>query len=273
VNRYLAAMIAVFAALFLGSAQAQELPTILTGLTDEKLDQAMTFVGGNERFVLLHEASHLLISELSLPVLSSEEDAADTLSALIFLNLENAKLEQSLWSASAGWMMAGDESDANGDAPEYWDVHGLDKQRGYNLICLMYGSNPVRYLVSADAFNLPETRRDGCAREYQQIATGWDKILHEHMATSEKPSSFTVSYEPTDNPLLSYFAEYAKENKLLEMVDELLTNTFALKPGIRLTAKECGIVNAFWAPEERELTLCYELMYWHAGLITKKIRE
>ncbi len=271
-TRYLQVIIAVFALLLSASARAQDLPTMLNGLPNDKLTQTMTFVGGNIRFALLHEAGHMLISELGLPVLSSEEDAVDTLSTLVLLNNDDSDLEQALWSASAGWMMAGDESDANGDAPEYWDVHGLNKQRGYNIICLMYGSNPYRYLISANAFNLPDSRRNGCELEYQKRARSWEKILSGQMITGEKPSPFTVRYEPTDNPMLSYFAAYAKNNKLLEMVDTMLTGSFSLNTGIRLTAKECGVVNAFWAPETRELTLCYELMYWHAEMISKKIR-
>jgi uncharacterized membrane protein YgdD (TMEM256/DUF423 family) len=37
------------------------------------------FISANAEFTLLHEMGHLLINELQLPVLGSEEDAADQL--------------------------------------------------------------------------------------------------------------------------------------------------------------------------------------------------
>jgi Putative metallopeptidase len=35
---------------------------------------------------------------------------------------------------------------------------------------------------------------------------------------------------------------------------------FHFKPGIKLSAEECGEPNAYWDPDERKLTICYEIV-------------
>ena len=45
--------------------------------TPEPSPDELRFITANAEFTLLHEMGHLLISELQLPVLGREEDAAD----------------------------------------------------------------------------------------------------------------------------------------------------------------------------------------------------
>jgi hypothetical protein len=47
---------------------------------------------------------------------------------------------------------------------------------------------------------------------------------------------------------------------LLETVRDYAVQNFAFRPGIRLEAASCGEPNAWWDPQERKLTLCYELV-------------
>src|SRR5437868_6462646 len=46
-------------------------------LTEKQRIDRVEFVVGNTLFVLLHELGHVLITELNLPVLGRQEDAAD----------------------------------------------------------------------------------------------------------------------------------------------------------------------------------------------------
>jgi putative metallopeptidase DUF4344 len=57
----------------------------LRGLTEQQRIARVEFVAGNTLVLLLHELGHVLISEMRLPVLGREEDAADTYAALRML--------------------------------------------------------------------------------------------------------------------------------------------------------------------------------------------
>ena len=48
------------------------------GMTEQQRRERIEFVAGNVLFAMAHEVGHMLISELGLPVLAREEDAADT---------------------------------------------------------------------------------------------------------------------------------------------------------------------------------------------------
>ena len=41
--------------------------------------------------------------------------------------------------------------------PAYYGRHGLNEQRAYQIVCLMVGSDPVRFKALADETKLPAT--------------------------------------------------------------------------------------------------------------------
>src|SRR5262245_57558352 len=47
-------------------------------VSDEQCRETIQFIMGNMLFVLLHETGHVMITEMGLPVLGREEDAADS---------------------------------------------------------------------------------------------------------------------------------------------------------------------------------------------------
>ena len=51
---------------------------------------ALCFIVGNMLFVLLHEIGHVLITELGLPVLGREEDAADAYATVTILAMKTS---------------------------------------------------------------------------------------------------------------------------------------------------------------------------------------
>ena len=71
--------------------------------TPEPSPDELRFITANAEFTLLHEMGHLLISELQLPVLGREEDAADQLGFMgLFLLVLNA-----LMIMLVAWMLPG----------------------------------------------------------------------------------------------------------------------------------------------------------------------
>src|SRR5262245_2323379 len=54
---------------------------------EQKRKEMAEFVAGNMLFVLLHEMAHVHVSEMGLPVLGREEDAADSYATLAMLRM------------------------------------------------------------------------------------------------------------------------------------------------------------------------------------------
>ena len=259
---------AVIMALIFGvipnSASALERPSFMENLTDDQFRATIDFMIGNLMLVYFHEAGHMMIHELDLPVLSKEEDAVDTLATITLLEDGDDYSDQAVTNAAASWAGFGQDSEASGEKPIYWDVHGLAQQRAFNMACLMYGKDPVKFTSFADAIELPKERRDTCAGEYNDMIRGWSKVLSGHLLKVENKNSFEVSYGPTENPELQVFADIVKNSDVLTLLSNAISGHYDFQPGIKISAKECGIENAFWAPETREITFCYELMSLHA---------
>ena len=62
-------------------------PRYNRGKTPEQIRDGVEFAIGNVLFVLLHETGHALISDLEIPVLGREEDAADQLATVMALKM------------------------------------------------------------------------------------------------------------------------------------------------------------------------------------------
>ena len=75
----------------------------LRGLTEQQRIARVEFVAGNTLVLLLHELGHVLISEMRLPVLGREEDAADTYAALRMLMIGTSFSQHELAQAAHGW--------------------------------------------------------------------------------------------------------------------------------------------------------------------------
>ncbi|MEO8671098.1 MAG: DUF4344 domain-containing metallopeptidase [Tahibacter sp.] len=143
--------------------------------TAEQLDDAAASVFV---FFLFHEIGHALIHVLDIPITGKEEDAADQLSAWLLIDDEDG--DKTALDAATSFYF---DSQADGDADEtaFADEHSLNKQRYFNILCWVYGSNPDAHadLVSDD--ELPEARAEQCAGEYQRLDKSWRTLLSEHI--------------------------------------------------------------------------------------------
>jgi hypothetical protein len=138
------------------------------------------FVSGNLLFVLLHEMAHASITQMGLPVLGKMEDAADTFAALRLLRVGSNFSHRVLTNAAKGWFLADRRDRATGDLVAFYDEHGLNQQRAYQIVCLMVGSDDEKFKDLADATKLPEERQDSCAGEYSNVSYSWDLVLKPH---------------------------------------------------------------------------------------------
>ena len=60
---------------------------------------------------------------------------------------------------------------------DYADVHSLDRQRYYNILCLIYGSDSAGYADLVEDGDLPEGRAETCEYEFAQKTDSWTRLL------------------------------------------------------------------------------------------------
>lgn len=235
-------------------------------LTAEQVEEGQRFVVNNAIFILFHEAGHMLVSEFNLPVLGREEDAVDALSSVLLLGAEDEDLNTTIQDAADGWFLLDDAKEDGPQEDDFMGTHGLDRQRAYSIVCMMTGANAEFFKVFADSLEFPEERRQECAFEYQKARDSWMSLLAANMKEGAK-TKFEVTYEPAGNEDLQGFADLLKSAGALETIATVFGEGYDLKDGIKITGKTCGTENAFWYAGNREITYCYEMAAFHAGLI------
>src|SRR5438270_12221063 len=81
--------------------------------------QLVEFIMGNTLFAMAHEISHGLINEMNMPVLGSEEGAADSFVVVNALKMASMFSERVLREATKGWVLASKRDKKQGNAPAF----------------------------------------------------------------------------------------------------------------------------------------------------------
>ncbi len=183
-------------ALYAADAGATTLEEDLHDLTSQQVDDTIEFSLGNSMFFLLHEAGHMLVSEFDLPVLGREEDAVDTLSTLLLLAPDKDAFNTALIDSVDGWTLSAEASEKAEEEQELWGAHALDRQRAFNMVCLMIGKDAEKFKESADDLEMPKSRREECTGEYQKARDSWFVLLKPHMKNGDRKTKFVVNYQP-----------------------------------------------------------------------------
>jgi Putative metallopeptidase len=217
------------------------------------------FVSGNMLFVLLHEMAHVSITQMGLPVLGRMEDAADTYAALRLIRVGSDFSRRVLTDAAEGWFMADRRDQKTGDKVAYYDEHGLNQQRAYQIVCLMVGSDDEKFKDLAKETKLPEERQDTCAGDFSNAAYSWDLVLKPHRRAPDQPKiKIDVVYGPAEGRTATA-QQVARSIRLLETVAEHAADQFVWPAPFTLEMQSCGSPNAHWDLATHKLTVCYEL--------------
>lgn len=78
-------------------------------------------------------------------------------------------------------------------------------------------------------------------------------------AAPEATGRFLAEYEPA-SPALRDLRDRLAGSRLLDTVAAGLNDTLRLRENVVIAASECGEPNAYYRPEARRVTLCYELL-------------
>ncbi|MEO8706335.1 MAG: DUF4344 domain-containing metallopeptidase [Kofleriaceae bacterium] len=156
-----------------------------TAKSDTELGNAVL---GALIFSFFHETGHGLIDILQLPAVGREEDSVDQLATLILIASGDEGVQMAL--SGAYWFHLQSKGD---HTTPFWDEHAFDAQRFYNILCLIYGSDPRKYAEFVSSGNLPKDRAQRCPDEYAKINKAWEKLLQPHLTNG---AALNISYKP-----------------------------------------------------------------------------
>ena len=97
---------------------------------------------------------------------------------------EHAPIAERMLRAAA-FMYDHDSKTREPGEADFADVHGLDRQRFYNVLCLAWGADPKLYDFAKDLGKLPEDRAQWCSEEYQQLRYAARVLIRQHVDEKE----------------------------------------------------------------------------------------
>lgn len=207
-------------------------------------DETQRFVEANLLSIFYHELGHALIDVMDLPVFGQEEDAADTASILLIDTVfDDAAALDIAYDAALGFVA--EDAYNDGDVA-WWDEHGADLQRFYNLVCLFYGAAPDARADFADDMGLPVDRAENCADEYDLAIDSWGPVFDD-LQDGDHAGKLKFS---GDRDTLT--------GRLIAVEVAALNAEIALPADVDVRAAHCDAPNAFYDPQSREITMCLE---------------
>ncbi|WP_108818813.1 DUF4344 domain-containing metallopeptidase [Pseudovibrio sp. Alg231-02] len=221
--------------------------SLLSPLGAQADEAENAFVEANILSIFYHEVGHAVIDQMQVPIFGQEEDAADVLSVLMIDWLYEEEAAQELAFDSAfGYI-----NDPNGEEEvAWWDLHGPDKQRYYNHICLFYGADPDKRAELATDLDLPEDRAEMCPFEYEQAASSWGAVFDEMKPGSGVAMTFQAGTG----------ADAEVINHVLSEEIKSLKDDMSLPNEVIVKVESCGEPNAFYDPEEVSISFCTEFI-------------
>lgn len=216
-------------------------------------DEEDGFVEANLIATFYHELGHALIDVLELPIYGQEEDAADNASVFLIDSLFDEEDAVSIAAGAAeGYLLAALEMEESDEDVPYWDNHGPDLQRYYNIACLIYGADVDGRAYLLEEFELPEERAEYCEEEFDQANSAWGPVL-DGLETGAPGNSLRLVNRETDDDIAAEIAEIIGDD--VAGVNE----NFLLPHRVDVIIEFCDEANAFYDPETREITMCIEL--------------
>lgn len=154
----------------------EHLSAIFAGGSPNWTQEQREAVEGAYTFIMMHEVGHALIHLLDLPVTGREEDAVDQLATVTLI----ASGDKGAQAALAGALSLQPGRGHTFDDSDYAGEHSLGPQRLYNVMCWIYGSDPVKYAAIVTNGSLPRDRAVRCANEWERMSKAWQRILEPH---------------------------------------------------------------------------------------------
>lgn len=260
-------LVLIMALMALGqAAHAQQ-----SAVGKKALSAAHRFAANNSLFVLYHEVGHLIIDQLQLPVLGREEDAADNIATWTLLNKGTPEANAALADAAYGWLLSGNAYDVELNDRHFSGQHSLNKQRAFQIVCLMVGRNSRAFRTIATQYGLDRNRQDNCFWDYDLVDRTMRDLRRTHVQKKARSGGVTVTYHDASG-FYKPAADAFRQSGIFDAVAAEIAESYPITQHIEFNARLCGESNAFYDPSSVEVIFCYELMDEYIALALKDIR-
>ncbi|MFT5001608.1 MAG: hypothetical protein ACI875_002621 [Planctomycetota bacterium] len=217
-------------------------------------DDRDAFIEANTIAVFYHELGHALIDLLLLPVFGQEEDAADVLSVIMVDEIFEPEVAVDINVSAAITFLVEDERRAGlGYDVPFWDTHGPDLQRFFNITCLVFGGDPAGRRDIAVDFDLPDDRAAGCEEEYALAFDSWGGVIDGLRDASDGTEWASFNGDRPKDGTVNRLAFDAVKTEV-----EYLNENFLSETKLSVFVEECGEANAFYIPDEKAIVMCSE---------------
>jgi hypothetical protein len=275
-------IVAVTASLILGSGPAGNATAQDVEPRDPEIPGELFFVLGNLEYILLHELAHMLINDLEIPIIGSEESAADYLATSVLIRADRfdpARADRArnfLFATANGLASAWDFNASAGVDVQYWDSHALTIQRFYQIVCLIYGSDPVRYAEVPSQVGMPAPRAARCPTEYERADRSMQWLLDNYGRHEGDPENAPIElvFEPAPSRVSQRVVDAIRSSDMLDNTIRRLNERFKIPVSFRIAFRRCDEAQARWLPDAREISVCYRLIdsYYALGLSSQSDR-
>lgn len=231
-------------------------------------DPVNAFVLGNVEYIVLHELAHVIIDDLQVPVIGPLEGAADYIATTVLIRADQFdpdaadRARNYLLATANGLATSWDVGLTTGREAQFWDTHALTIQRFYQIICLVYGSNPQAFQDLPKQLGMPAKRTAGCEQEFSRANRTLTWLLDNYGRGRNDPPGADVSLEFESPPtrVSASMASVIRASGMLNNTIRLLRERFALPQPLDIVFRTCHAPQANWLPAQREVVLCYELL-------------
>jgi len=241
-------------------------------LTDGQREEALQWAANNSLFTLYHEVTHLLIDKLNLPVLGREEDAADAVASYQMLAAHDHDANVAIGDAAYGWLLYGQLYGSKLNDSDYYNEHSLDKQRAYQIVCYMVGSDADTFRKIADDFHIDSSRQDTCKYDWQRLKASVESLLAPYTEKNHSNTKVRIIYDSARGSM-RHAADAFKRSGVFEKVARAVERGYPLTDTVTFHAKSCGEPNAFYDTDAVEVIYCYELMDDLVSIISDDMPE
>ena len=308
--------------LITGHASSANEATRSTGLSTPDFHEQLT---GTLTTVILHEVAHAVIDVLDPIITGPEEDSADEFAVMMLLAEAErgnsdalAMVEAYASTFMALWqrftLILQDQREREGQKPNrdlvplnwFIDEHSFEIKRTINVLCLLYGADPVRGITQLIENNLPvnDKWRQRCKSDYERKKAVWKRVL-EPFAPEAKESgvilpgglfgdgnessdaqvtmpqrppedrpAFRLAYSGTSAQDAGYYAYGNFLSSRYEIALGLISQQLVLPHDIPVISGDCGSPGAFYSPGRKAIVICHEfvaliaadLVRYHTGL-------
>lgn len=232
--------------------------------------ERVAFTASNTLFAMLHEMGHAAITEFELPILGGQEQAADALATVVFIQARKSlpesefpffrALAAAIVSQKLVW-----ETGLERDQLDtfFWAAHKLSVQRYHDSLCLLYGSDPGGLWFLPEMTGMPDFRSWDCDEEFEEALRSARQLmelaLRNHPDRVAKDQDFPISHAEITDPVTLQLVE-EMDREFLPSVLDALQAQIVIPKNLSIEFRSCEYPNAFWDRDEHLMTICYEMI-------------